>query len=203
MTEIVFLDTETTSLSAENGQVWEFAGIKCDEKTGEEIARTWFQIECELGEADPFSLKIGKYRERFGLAGMWDPLAMFDDYGKLVQTTEFPQNGEVVDKFTAAILVEKFTRGTHIVGNVISFDSERLERMMRAHFECPGWHYHVIDIEPIIVGYARAKGTPFPLPYSSDELGAWLGVEGPSDELRHTAMGDADWVRRQWAAMFW
>lgn len=177
MKDLCFIDTETTSLSAETGRIWEFAGIRRSAETGEET-RLLFQIDVDLGEADPMSLKIGKYYERFD------------------------ENKAVSDDWVAAKMISEFTRGTHLVGNCVSFDSERMERYLRDYGQCPGWHYHVIDIEPIILGYAAAKGDTFPRPYKSSDLSAYIDVAEPSDEERHTAMGDAEWVMRQWDAIF-
>lgn len=197
---IVFLDTETTSLSADTGEVWEFAGIR-REGDGEE-KRLWIQIECDLGTADPMSLKIGKYYERFGTHGHgYQRVSISTDGGETWSPDSVPDNGSVVDKFEAASLISEFTRGAHIVGNCVSFDAERLERLLRGYLQCPGWHYHIIDIEPMIIGYALRMGEKFPLPYSSKDLTEWLGVPEPDESVRHTAMGDALWVRDQWDAL--
>ena len=199
-----FVDTETTSLSAEFGQIWEFAGIRRDAETGNE-RRLEFQIECDLGTADPFSLKIGRYRERFGLAGEWEPYVVNTAESMVPVMDAYdsnPQGQVVTSKFEAAKLIERFTRDTLLWGNCVSFDSERMERLLRGFNECPGWHYHVQDIEPHIVGYAKAKGINFAPPYNSSELSEWLGVEEPGEDQRHTAMGDAEWVMRQWDAIY-
>lgn len=192
---IIFCDTETTSLSAEDGEIWEFAGIR-REPDGTET-QLEFQIECDLGKADPASLNIGRYYERFGLKGYWDP--SIDDKGNFIRLPE----GEVVSsKFDAAKLISDFTRGATLIGNVISFDSERMERLLRGWNQCPGWHYHVIDLEPVIAGYALARGVPFDLPYKSSELSKWVGVEPPKEgKGLHTALGDALWVKEMWDAI--
>lgn len=209
MKDLCFVDSETTSLSAEDGLIWEWAGIRRSAETGEETTML-MQIEVDLGKADPFSLNIGKYYERFGENGEWEPQDLYVDDIHVATYNEIPTKGEVVsDPFTAAKLIADFTRGTHLVGNCISFDAERMERFLRAWEQCPGWHYHIIDIEPIIVGYMRAlqkynedADVDLSLPYKSSALSAYIGVSEPSDEERHTAMGDAEWVKRQWDAVF-
>ena len=194
--DLVFLDTETTSLRASDGEIWEFAAVKVDQRTGAEKDRIWFQIECNLGEADPFSLKIGKYHERYGKNGFFEP-----DWDESTRRpASVPRNGEVVTKFDAAWFISEFTRGCTILGLVVSFDSERMERLLRDNFECPGWHYHVIDVEPFVAGYLKAMGHHLTLPYSSNQLTELLGVEPPTEEERHTALGDALWVKRLWEA---
>lgn len=200
--DLCFVDTETTSLSAADGEIWEFAGIRRNHETGQE-RRLEFQIECDLGTADPMSLKIGRYRERFGLKGKWSPYDVLLDDMPLSSAYDLNPKGKVVDKFDAAILIERFTRDTTMIGNVISFDSERMERLLRAYNECPGWYYHVIDLEPYAAGFLKGKGIKnFTLPYKSSEITEALGVEMPKEgEGLHTAMGDAEWVMHMWDAI--
>jgi hypothetical protein len=110
--------------------------------------------------------------------------------------------------------VEKLTRGAHLVGAVPNFDAEVLSARMRANGICPSWHYHLIDIEALAVGYlnglhARGRGgradavangdVPVP-PWKSDDLAAALGVT-VSDEDRHTALGDARWAMHVYDAV--
>jgi hypothetical protein len=197
--DLCFIDTETTSLHPTSGRVWEFAGIRRSGDGTEKILD--FQIEQPLDEADPFSLKIGKYRERFGAKGEWQPYDLLLDGQTVSDAYDQNPDGKVVSPYDAARLIERFTRGASIIGNVISFDAERLGTLLRSEGEVPGWHYHIIDIEPLIVGYALAWGNPFPLPYSSTDLTNWLGAEEPTDAERHTALGDARWVMRMWDAL--
>jgi hypothetical protein len=222
MSDLVFVDCETTSLSAEDGEIWEIAMIRrFSERTferyrrvadpeGDMVEETYltnelvleFQIECDLGKADPFSLRIGKYYERYGKRGIASlPVGHPFDWGEH-NYRNF--NGKVIEsKWDAARLIAQFTGGgAHLIGNCVSFDSERMERLLRSYGRCPDWHYHVIDIEPLLVGYAKAKGQDFPLPYSSSEISKWIGVEEPGEGERHTALGDARWVQRQWDSVF-
>lgn len=221
--DLCFVDTETTSLSAEHGEIWEFAGIRRSyegsplfnspngvwdgkDSNGPYVERRLeFQIECDLGTADPFSLSIGRYRERFGVKGEWEPYTIFSDEGPVgPDVFDTNPNGAVVtSKFDAAKLIERFTRGTTLIGNVISFDSERMERLLRAYNECPGWYYHVIDLEPYAVGFLKGKGVKdFTLPYKSSEITEALGVPQPKEgEGLHTALGDTLWVRDMWDAI--
>jgi len=65
------------------------------------------------------------------------------------------------------------------------------------------WHYHLIDVENLAVGYlfgrhpvTQALKVPDPvlaLPWDSDRLSEQVGVTPPTDE-RHTAMGDVRWA---------
>ncbi len=202
--DMVFLDTETISLRVESDVIWEFAGIKVDSETLEEKDRVWFQRFADLSEADPFSLKIGKYHERYGAHGVWETVVYDMGPGGLNQRAALaPREGQIVeDDWAAAAMIEEFTRDCTIAGNVVSFDEARLALFLKANRRTPTWHYHVLDIEPMIVGYAKAhSGQKFTLPYSSTELTNWLGVPEPTEELRHTALGDAQWVLDQYRAM--
>ena len=109
------------------------------------------------------------------------------------------------DEWEALRAVEAVTRGAHLVGAVVSFDAEVLATRMREHGICPSWHYHLIDVEALAVGYLSHKAEVLnatddqsrallALPWKSDDLSRALGIE-VSDEDRHTALGDARWAR--------
>jgi hypothetical protein len=59
------------------------------------------------------------------------------------------------------------------------------------------WHYHLIDVEALIAG--RLAIAP---PWKSDDLSRAIGVEPPSDQDRHTAIGDARWVKQMYEAVY-
>lgn len=189
MSDLCFIDTETTSLGSDR-RAWEI-GMVLRQEGRPDTEHAWFVSagDLDLGYADPTSLKIGRFYERHpeaanrwvtGLPGCrpeWDVL------------------GEV----------EQLTRGAHLVGAVVSFDADVLGQRMRANGICPSWHYHLIDIEALAVGYlshsaARGgdgqelKGSITALPWKSDALSRAAGVD-PDDFDRHTALGDARWAR--------
>jgi len=88
----------------------------------------------------------------------------------------------------------RLTRKMHLVGAVISFDADRLWRLLRAANECPLWHYHLIDVEALAVGYLAQSGTPISPPWKSNDLTDLLGLE-VSEADKHTALGDARWAK--------
>lgn len=104
----------------------------------------------------------------------------------------------------------------HIVGAVPNFDTERIARLLRAHGYEPGWHYHLIDVENLAVGFLRGRLAESTVwmpgeeerlrelltpPWSSEELSLQCGVEPPGPDERHTALGDAKWALRWYDAI--
>jgi len=148
-------------------------GLIVDEKEYE------WQLPVDLGRADAKALSIGGFHQR-----RYAPAALTDL------------------RYFATRFAE-LTRKRHLVGAVVSFDEERLRKLLRANGACPEWHYHLIDIEALAVGYLHGRGGMVAgepgewlpgLPWDSDELSAALGVSVPV-ELRHTALGDARWAK--------
>lgn len=164
--QIVFIDTETTGLDPERHEVWEFAAVW--REMGEWRERV-MQRAVPLGLADPMALKINKYHDRF-------------DRAEALSDPTFLSN------------VERITRGKHLAGAVVSFDERRLGDLLIDHNFCPMWHYHLIDVEALAIGYLAGEGSVIPVPWKSDMLTEELELEVP-DEDKHTALGDAKWAR--------
>ncbi len=185
MSRIVFLDTETTSLRPDR-RAWDI-GLIVREPDKADTEHQWF-IDWEalyLGNADPFALKIGGFYERHPQSSCTLDAAFWPD--------------GISDEQMVMREVERLTRGAHLVGAVPNFDAEVLATRMRAHGIAPSWHYHLQDIETLIVGYLRGQGQPAPeLPFRSDDISRLIGVEPPGDDERHTALGDARWARAVW-----
>lgn len=187
-TPIVFLDTETTGLHPDHHHVWEVAAIRVEGDNREEWV---WQLEMPDHEHDPTADSINRFHDRrFG------PRA-------LTSTSSF------CAQFSG------FTNGCHLAGAVVSFDEERLRRMMERELVAHGWHYHLIDVENLAVGYLahayahhRPNGTDpnherlavtLP-PWNSDAVAAAVGVRMSSED-RHTALGDARWAERIYNAV--
>lgn len=201
MTRIVALDTETTSLRPDR-RIWEIGLIFHEED--ERRFHCFVDVQdLDLGNADPFALKVGRFYERH-------PQVRGGDAGALSERAMLEW-------------VERCTRGAHLLGAVPNFDADVLDRRMRAYGIAPSWHYHLIDIEALAVGYlhglaahghssATCAESPdceragemtesgMVLPWRSDDLSRACGVEPPSDEDRHTALGDARWALRLYEA---
>lgn len=166
---LAFIDTETTGLDPDLHEIWEvalFLRTPKDAANGDRWSerRVW-QLPVDLGRADPVALRIGRFHER-----RWP-------YPAVTELGEF------------ARVFALYTRGAHLVGNVISFDEERLRRLLRSHGACPEWHYHLVDVEALVAG--KLGIAP---PWTSKDLSEAIGVEVPDIEDAHTAAGDASWA---------
>lgn len=186
---IVFCDTETTGLHADR-RPWEIALIRRD-PDGTETERLIQIADVDMSHAELKGLQIGRIHERhlnFGgtTAGAY-----------------------LCEERQAALEVEAVTRDAIIVGAAPNFDTEVLAAMLRRHQLCPAWHYQLVDVETLAAGWLRglrsADGFPPDLvdgvdpltpPWHSDHLSLLCGVQPPTEEDRHTALGDARWVRR-------
>lgn len=206
MTRLAFVDTETTGLDPDRHEIWEVGLIVRDGDYGgdPEDEYRWF-LPVSLGSADPYALRIGRFHERHPRGYDWQPAE--DEY--LTSVTDFAR--EFAD----------LTRGCHLVGAVVSFDEERLRRLLRANGACPEWHYHLIDVENLAVGmimgreteYDTASGAPrfregyskslietAQPPYNSSDVSQAVGVNRFVFE-EHTALGDARWARAVYDAV--
>lgn len=179
---LAFVDTETTGLDPDLHQIWEVGLIVDDQE------RRWF-LSVDLGRADSFALKVGQFHDRhpdghdftFTVAG----------------------SGYVHDRRTFAREFAKLTYGRHLVGAVVSFDAERLSKLLKANGACPEWHYHLVDVEALaagwLLGQSHDSGEATDLhvavpPWNSNELSLAVGVD-PANFDRHTALGDARWAK--------
>jgi Exonuclease len=171
---LAFVDCETTGLDADRHEIWEVGLILSGEK---ETSHRWF-LPVDLSRADSVALNIGKFHQRH--PDGYD----FDNIGQLTDLQSFARD------------FAGMTRGRHLVGAVISFDEERLRRLLRANGACPEWHYHLIDVEALAVGYIKGIDQHYaiPLPFNSRELSLALGVDPTQFEL-HTGLGDARWAK--------
>ncbi len=175
MSKIVFIDTETTSLRPDR-RAWDI-GLIVREEDGAEAERQWFIAEedLDLGNADPFALKIGHFYERH-------PGYRTTDHVPRAYT-------DTLDETDALGQLEVLTRGAILVGAVPNFDAEVLGTRMRANGILPSWHYHLVDVETLAAG---AKGL-LP-PWSFDAVLELYGLTYDEAD-RHTALGDARMAR--------
>lgn len=218
---LIFLDCETTGLDPARHEIWEVAAIVRDDATGTRTECVW-QLPVDLGKADTIALNIGRFHKR-----RWPEWQTYNPETGLEQRQmfggPFGMSGNTWDPREMDVWCAEFARltwGAHLVGAVVSFDADRLERLLRLYGQCPGWHYHLIDVEALGVGYvqglvrgiaaagdvakfggavdsARELKTP---PWSSEYLSTSLGVNVERFD-RHTALGDAQWAEAMYDAV--
>lgn len=201
---VVFLDTETDG-TYDARRPWEVGMIR--RAPGQPEQEMQFFVDIDLDQTpDLFGLRVGGFFERHPV-GRWmsDPAApLRRPIPKAWEWADVIGPGELVAPGRAALEVSRWTHGAHVIGAVPDFDTETLRPRLRSVGLLPGWHYHLIDIEAMVVGYLLGRGTDpgeVALPWSSDDLSRAIGVEPAPEEERHTALGDARWVARMWDAM--
>jgi hypothetical protein len=188
---IAFVDTETDGIHS-GRKVWEVAVVR-REPDGTEVPWQAF-VDIDLSTADPFGLRVGRFYDRHPLGR---------DFSGLDQPRDERGPGWIGTAH-AARRVARLTHGAHVVGAVPSFDTEVLDRLLRGHGLIPAWHYHLICVEVLAVGYLRAKGVEIDPPYSSEELAETLvgaGRLSAAEHERHTAMSDVRFAMRMYDAI--
>ncbi|MGW2520520.1 3'-5' exonuclease [Streptomyces sp. NPDC001617] len=182
MPTLAFIDCETTRLDAEIGEAWEVAVILREFEDGEhtDTEYVWeFSITPET--ADPESLRIGRWHERRQLATGTDEAAF---------TGSIP--AVVMSRTEAIKAILNVLSGAILVGSNPAFDDRFLRKLLG-----PGsaqWHYRPYDIVQLAAAKVGIEAAG-PLPWSSYGLSRAVGVEPPTKDVAHTALGDARWSR--------
>lgn len=181
---ICFVDTETTGLHPDRHEIWEVGLITPDGAEHE-----WLLPVHHLEDADPFALQIGGFHRRH-------PRGNACDWG--FPGAAFPEKPDVTPFNVFAREFARLTHGLHLAGAVVSFDEERLRRLLLAQGVQPGWHHRLFCVETLAAG--RLKSAP---PWNSKELSRAVGVD-PDDERfqpKHTALADARWAKAVYEAV--
>jgi hypothetical protein len=198
---IVAVDVETDGLHP-GRRVWEVAMIRRDERGERE--RQFF-VAIDLRNSDPKGLQIGGYWDRHphGKAISTPPGYPVTDSAPMTPelvaaAREAACPPPVLSKFDAARVVAKWTFGAHLVGVNPAFDAETLAGLLRSEGHIEGWHYHLIDMVAMSIGWLQGiKAHLHPEdcgpPWKSDVLSRYCGVEPPGND-RHTALADAKWA---------
>lgn len=192
---LCFIDTETTGVHPDR-EMWEIAMIR-DDTAG----YCNLFVEVDLSKADPFGLNVGRFYERH-------PLGRYLAGEIPRPEQQGPEEAELVSQVEAAKAVATWTHGCHLVGAVPDFDARTLDPLLRKFGLIPSWHYHLIDVEAMAMGYLHGLHHYKPdvpadlsLPWKSDELSRACGVEPPTENERHSALGDARWAQRWYVAI--
>lgn len=190
MTNLGFVDLETISLERPfttnpGNIIWEVGlvvrtDIESNPHPDNDIEYRWYlPVNYSLG--DPESLAIGRFDERYPARtgeGYITPPAIF--------THEFHE-----------ALMQGLENGDpkpFLVGNVVSFDEERLAALFWStgkpytDLNWLPWHYHIVDVEAFAAG--RLGMQP---PWKGSKVSEALRV--PVPEGQHDALVDARWAR--------
>jgi hypothetical protein len=231
MTHLAFIDTETAGLDRLNDPIWELAliieGHPDETKNGEYV----WEFPIIHADADAIALKISGWYER---SVQWtkndgrdstvrtgaitsSTVVRLGEFAWRVQSPskiagQYTTGRPVVERISETLYeIHELTRGAHLVGAVPDFDAYRLEDLLREGGLLKAWHYHLVDVEALMVGYLAGKaaawyedppndtqwGPETPgLPWKSKDLAEKIGVDNPTAEEEHTALGDARWARR-------
>lgn len=197
--KIVFFDTETTGLHS-GRRIWDI-GLIVREPGKPDKEHSIYVSDVDLADADPMGLDIGHFYDRHPFYANKKSLGTDDTV--------------CLEEKRAAVFLERAVRGATIVGMVPDFDTTGGKDMLWRHGLLWNAHYHLMDVENLIVGYLRGlasaglsivgtDGTTMSAadallpPWKSDTLSRAIGVEPPGPADRHTAIGDARWCRRIW-----
>lgn len=180
-----FIDTETTGLDDRDHEIWEFGAIVDD-------VEFRLCVRPNLSRADPIGLQIGRYFERT------DHL-LPADVGQvhLLGADDQPGEDRWSDPGAAAEFIQALLDRRHLVGAVPDFDHRFLRRLLTRYDLAVSWHYHLIDVEALAIGFLC--GNPdsdfeLELPWESHQLTRQIGVDVSAAE-EHTALGDARWAK--------
>lgn len=173
---MVFLDTETTGLHADR-RAWEIALVRREEGTTRAVTIFIDVRDIPLHQADPTALQIGRFYERH------------PDFGHAL-----PSGAVHLRESEAMALVAEMTDGAELYGLNPLFDTECLEAAMRRHGRTPSWWRTPVDIAVLARGFVIGQGISVDPHRGTDRLSEQCGVEAPSAEDRHTALGDTLWL---------
>lgn len=175
---VVFIDTETTGLDPLRHEVWDIALIEIDGTEHE-----WHLRPQRPEAAEPGALRVNRFYERTAKHG-W---AWSLDRPNLIASE-----------------IAGLTANHQIAGIVPDFDAGFLSRLLIENGQREAWHYHLIDVEVLAVGYlrgrqrraGRGRGERLVPPYDTKEVIRQLGINGESPTFeKHTAIGDARLAR--------
>lgn len=186
MTTIAFVDTETTGLDPERHDMWELAmrvfDLNEDGGLGTRVEDIHIFVKPDMWLADPTALRMNKFYQRTN-----DP------------SFEWSADESAAAAFVASLLG---TDNCHVAGMNVPFDMAMIAKWLRRNDQVAAWHYHPIELESMMAAVLASSGHPVGIPWKSDNLSKALGVEPPTKEQRHTAVGDMEWCERVYAHIF-
>lgn len=189
--DLAFVDCETTGLDPDRHEIWELAVVS-------EKGDLHAHLPVDLRRADPTGLRVGRFYDRYEFQAI--------NYGTAYGTMHRNHQWDEIPPGRLAWEVARRLDGHHMVGAVPNFDAEFIARWLRAHGQAPTWHYHLIDVEALAVGWLHgadpsAVGKVYRRnSWDSNILSRAVGVD-PDEFDRHTALGDARWAKALYEAV--
>lgn len=173
---MVFVDTETTGVDPRFRRAWDIALIRRENNGYERSITIFVKLEdLDLERADPEGLSIGGFYSRHPQHG-----------GSLA-------HGQyLLDENAAARLVQDWTAGSALYAVNVAFDADVLLTMMARQRLQPRWT-DTRDIRKYARRHITSSGNSAA---GTEDLSVQCGVALPAPHVRHTGMGDADWVKR-------
>ncbi|MEU8195309.1 hypothetical protein AB0C10_16160 [Microbispora amethystogenes] len=205
-----FFDTETTHLDRDHGDLWEAAIIFRDTSHPEYGDReSWWQVRPPMTTADRNAVQIGRYYDRFKLGER--PIGQGASISCGQDQDEEPE-GKILDYLNAeeiAFRMARLLNGAVIVGSNPRHDWDFADKFLRQHGHILTAKHRMIDIRALATGYIYGRGycpagrnlEPDDPAWEHDWLSS-LVLDLPfrvlakqDDDTKHTALGDARWVR--------
>lgn len=211
--QLAFVDTETTGLYASLHEVAEIALIfpKKSSLGGsyyDDFDEWVFHLPIDFSTADPMAIQLNNlYPRRATIINQTIPNDP-DGYhvGSLSAVISPGVLGiQPCSPIKAAGLIAQLLHGRHLVGACPWFDAVFIEKFLRSNGQCGSWHYHLIDVEALMVGHLQVlrrfelqedgnSNIPeITLPWRSEDLSRFVGID-PDLFEKHTALGDARWA---------
>ena len=199
--DVVAIDTETVSLHPA-AEVWEFGAVRRN-ADGTHTTKTIMLANPNLRHADPQALRVGRFYERHPQAISRRPAPL----SAHLSPHSIPRS-----RLDFAREIARFTHDAVLLVNNPTFDVPRLELLLRGQGILPGWYYRPVDVVALAAGalLGGAIDDDDLLAELAEEgpVSSWgsafvserLGVRLPSEDERHTALGDARWVLRLYDA---
>lgn len=193
MTDIVFVDTETTGLDTSIDDIWEFAAIRVRPDGGETVLHRQLGHDIRRAQALPESFRA-------------DHDARFDGEAALPQR-------RAAQEIAAFFAPDADLQAPHFAGINPAFDAAMLTRLFRRNgIDSVPWHYQLLDVRAVALGFQAAiaqedpehsRRTGWPdvdIAIRTDDLAAITGDPDPNNQ-RHTALGDARFALGWWRDM--
>lgn len=182
----VFLDVETTGLDDTRHNVWEIGVIHRD---GQQDTEYLWHVRPNMRIADAQALRINRYYERTTTR------APRKDAVNLADGSEPAWS----NPYRVASQLAQLLDGATVVGANPDYDYRFLRRFLADRGQA--WTARrLVDIRAMAAGWLLAHTGSYPASWRSSEISRAIGVD-PDDHERHTALGDARWVRGLWDAL--